>query len=99
MSITRKAIEEDRAHVLICCTTTPVSLAIIDTVTAAKVTNISMGAATSVASPASTRPFTYKTPISEVFHVQWRFPKEENQRSCSASGYIANASREIQRSR
>ncbi|MDA9433610.1 ABC transporter substrate-binding protein [Bradyrhizobium sp. CCBAU 51627] len=65
LSIARKAIEEDRAHVVICCTTTPASLAIIDTVTAAKVTNISMGAATSVASPASSRPFTYKTPISD----------------------------------
>ena len=38
----RKLITEDRAHVVICCTTTPTSMAILETVTQAKVPNISL---------------------------------------------------------
>jgi branched-chain amino acid transport system substrate-binding protein len=41
VSLTRKAIEEDKAQVIVCCTTTPSSMAIIDTVSAAKITMIS----------------------------------------------------------
>src|SRR5580698_2604131 len=42
VSLTRKAIEEDKAHIVVCCTTTPGSMAIIDTVSSAKVAMISM---------------------------------------------------------
>src|SRR6266540_2531103 len=65
VNLTRKAIEEDRAHVVVCCTTTPGSLAIIDTVNAAKVTMISMASSAAIVKPASTRPFTFKTPTSD----------------------------------
>ena len=65
VSLTRKAIEEDKAHVVVCCTTTPGSMAIIDTVNAAKVTMISMASAAAIVEPASVRPFTFKTPTSD----------------------------------
>lgn len=55
VSLTRKAVEEDRAHVVVCCTTTPGSLAIIDTVNAAKVTMISMASSAAIVEPASAR--------------------------------------------
>jgi branched-chain amino acid transport system substrate-binding protein len=70
VSLTRKAIEEDRAHVVVCCTTTPGSLAIIDTVNAAKVTMISMASSAAIVEPASVRPFTFKTPTSDKLMLQ-----------------------------
>lgn len=70
VSLTRKAIEEDRAHVVVCCTTTPGSLAIIDTVNAAKITMISMASSAAIVEPASARPFTFKTPTSDKLMLQ-----------------------------
>jgi branched-chain amino acid transport system substrate-binding protein len=70
VSLTRKAIEEDKAHVVVCCTTTPGSMAIIDTVSAAKVTMISMASSLSIVEPASARPFTFKTPTSDKLMLQ-----------------------------
>ena len=70
VSLTRKAIEEDKVHVVVCCTTTPGSMAIIDTVSAAKVTMISMASSLSIVEPASARPFTFKTPTSDKLMIQ-----------------------------
>jgi branched-chain amino acid transport system substrate-binding protein len=70
VSLTRKAIEEDQVHVVVCCTTTPSSMAIIDTVSAAKVTMISMASSATIIEPASSRPFTFKTPISDKLMLQ-----------------------------
>ncbi len=70
VSLTRKAIEEDKVHVVVCCTTTPGSMAIIDTVSAAKVTMISMASSVAIIEPASARPFTFKTPTSDKLMIQ-----------------------------
>jgi branched-chain amino acid transport system substrate-binding protein len=70
VSLTRKAIEEDKADVVVCCTTTPGSMAIIDTVSASKVTMISMASSLSIVEPASARPFTFKTPTSDRLMIQ-----------------------------
>jgi branched-chain amino acid transport system substrate-binding protein len=70
VSLVRKAIEEDRAHVVICCTTTPSSLAVIDTINAAKVTMISMASSAAIIEPVSTRPFSFKTPTSDKLMLQ-----------------------------
>lgn len=70
VSLTRKAIEEDKVHVVVCCTTTPGSMAIIDTVNAAKITMISMASSATIIEPASARPFTFKTPTSDKLMLQ-----------------------------
>ena len=70
VSLTRKAIEEDKVHVVVCCTTTPGSMAIIDSVSAAKITMISMASSATIIEPASSRPFTFKTPISDKLMLQ-----------------------------
>jgi branched-chain amino acid transport system substrate-binding protein len=70
VSLTRKAIEEDKAHVVVCCTTTPSSMAIIDTVNAAKITMISMASSAAIIDPVSARPFTFKTPTSDKLMLQ-----------------------------
>ncbi|MDA9433578.1 ABC transporter substrate-binding protein [Bradyrhizobium sp. CCBAU 51627] len=70
VSLTRKAIEEDKAHVVVCCTTTPSSMAILDTVKAAKITMISMASNAAIVEPASERPFTFKTPTSDKLMLQ-----------------------------
>ncbi|WP_219682007.1 ABC transporter substrate-binding protein [Bradyrhizobium canariense] len=70
VSLTRKAIEEDKAHVVVCCTTTPSSMAILDTVKAAKITMISMASNAAIVEPAADRPFTFKTPTSDKLMLQ-----------------------------
>lgn len=65
VSLARKGIEEDRADIIICCTTTPGSMAILETVKAAKVPQISMASAISIVEPAKDRPFTFSTSTSD----------------------------------
>ncbi|MEJ2288357.1 MAG: ABC transporter substrate-binding protein [Deinococcales bacterium] len=58
----RKLITEDNALAVICCTTSPESLAVIDTVQRAGVPNISIAASASIVQPASERHWIFKTP-------------------------------------
>lgn len=70
VSLTRKAIEEDKAHVVVCCTTTPSSMAILETISAAKTPMISMASSQAIIEPAAERPFTFKTPTSDRLMLQ-----------------------------
>ena len=65
----RKLITEDRAHVVICCTTTPTSMAILETVTQAKVPNISLALGQSVIEPVKDRKWVFKTPNTDQLQV------------------------------
>lgn len=58
----RKLITEDNALAVVCCTTSPESLAVIDTVQRAGVPNISLAASASIVQPASDRHWVFKTP-------------------------------------
>lgn len=65
----RKLITEDRAHVVICCSTTPTSMAILETVTQAKVPNISLALGQSVIEPVKERHWIFKTPSTDQLQV------------------------------
>ncbi|MCG7625159.1 ABC transporter substrate-binding protein [Epibacterium sp. Ofav1-8] len=65
VNLTRKLIEEDVAHVVICCTTTPASMAILDVVNEHKTPMISMASGSTIIEPASERYWTFKTTPSE----------------------------------
>ncbi len=58
----RKLITESGALAVICCTTSPESLAVIDTLQRAEVPNISIAASASIVQPASERHWVFKTP-------------------------------------
>jgi branched-chain amino acid transport system substrate-binding protein len=64
----RKLITEDRAHVVICCSTTPASMAILETITQAKVPNVSLALASTVIEPVKDRFWIFKTPSTD--HLQ-----------------------------
>ncbi len=65
----RKLITEDKVHVVICCTTTPNSMAIIETVTQAKVPNISLALGQTVIEPVKDRYWIFKTPSTDQLQV------------------------------
>lgn len=65
----RKLAGEDGAAVVICCTTTPASMAVLDTVKAAGVLNISMASAATVVEPVSERFWTFKTPMTDRMQI------------------------------
>jgi branched-chain amino acid transport system substrate-binding protein len=65
----RKLITEDHVHVVICCTTTPTSMAILETVTQAKVPNISLALGQSVIEPVKDRFWIFKTPSTDQLQV------------------------------
>jgi len=67
----RKLAQEDRAHVILCCTTTPSSLAVNKVVAQEAVPNISLASAVSVIKPASERRFTFKTPITDQLMIDY----------------------------
>jgi branched-chain amino acid transport system substrate-binding protein len=61
----KKAIEEDRVAALICCTQSGTSLAIKNTVQAAKVPMISMAASVKIVEPVKDSFWVFKTPQSD----------------------------------
>ncbi|HEX7023148.1 MAG TPA: ABC transporter substrate-binding protein [Trueperaceae bacterium] len=61
----RRLIEQEKVHAVICCTTSPVSLAILDTVQSAGVPNISLAAAVSIIEPVAERHWVFKTPQTD----------------------------------
>ena len=60
-----RLIQEEDVHVVICCTISANSLAIIDTVQEAGVPNISMAAAANIIEPVSERQWVFKTPQTD----------------------------------
>ncbi len=65
VNATRKLIQEDRVHLVICCTTTPASLAVNKVIEEERVPNLSLAAAASVIEPAHAHRFTFKTPLTD----------------------------------
>ncbi|MBR1217526.1 ABC transporter substrate-binding protein [Bradyrhizobium sp. U87765 SZCCT0131] len=65
----RKLITEDKVHVVICCTTTPTSMAILETIAQAQVPNISLALAASVIEPVQDRKWVFKTPSTDQLQV------------------------------
>jgi branched-chain amino acid transport system substrate-binding protein len=67
----RKLIQDDKVDVVVCCTTTPSSLAINKTVEDAKVTTISMSAGAAVVEPVSEKRYMFKTPITDRLMINY----------------------------
>jgi branched-chain amino acid transport system substrate-binding protein len=61
----KRLIEEERVVAVVCCTTSPGSLAIIQTVQSARVPNISLAAAASIIEPVEQRRWIFKTPQTD----------------------------------
>src|SRR5690606_4816929 len=60
-----RLIQEEDVHVVICCTISANSLAIIDTVQEAGVPNISLAAAANIIEPVEERYWVFKTPQTD----------------------------------
>ncbi|MGA0571913.1 ABC transporter substrate-binding protein [Variovorax sp. VNK109] len=61
----RKLIQEDKVHVVLCCTTTPNSMAILNTIAEARTPNISMALASAIVEPVAERRFVFKTAVTD----------------------------------
>ena len=61
----RKFISETKAAAVLCCTTTPESMAILDTVQRSKVPNVSLASAYTVTEPVDKRHWIFKTPPTD----------------------------------
>lgn len=67
----RKLIQDDQVHMVICCTTTPSSLAIAKVVEEGGVTAMSMSASATVVEPAAEKTFMFKTPITDRLMINY----------------------------
>lgn len=67
----RKLIQEDKVDVVICCTTTPSSLAVAKVVEDAKTTTISMSSGAAVVEPVNERRYMFKTPITDRLMINY----------------------------
>lgn len=61
----KRLIEEERVAAVVCCTTSPASLAIIGTLQGAGVPNISLAAAVQIIEPVDQRRWIFKTPQTD----------------------------------
>lgn len=67
----RKLIQEDKVHLVVCCTTTPASLAVNSVIEAERTPNLSLASAASVIEPADQHKFTFKTPLTDRIMVDY----------------------------
>jgi branched-chain amino acid transport system substrate-binding protein len=67
----RKLIQDDQVHIVICCTTTPSSLAIAKVVEEAAVTAIAMAASASVVEPVAEKQYMFKTPLTDRLMINY----------------------------
>jgi branched-chain amino acid transport system substrate-binding protein len=65
----RKLVAEDRVHLVICCSTTPASMAILETINSSAVPNISVASAATIIEPAAERKWTFKTPTTDRLQI------------------------------
>lgn len=65
VSLVRQLIEDDGVAALVCCATSPISLAAIDIVQSAGVPMISLGAAATIANPVEEREYIFKTAVPD----------------------------------
>lgn len=65
VSLVKRLIEDDGVAALVCCTTSPITLAAIDTAQSAGVPMISLGAAATIAHPVEEREFIFKTAVPD----------------------------------
>lgn len=65
----KRLIEEDRVAAVVCCTISPNSMAILETVQGAQVPNISVAAAASIVTPAGERHWVFKTPQNDALMI------------------------------
>ncbi len=65
VSLVKQLIESDGVAAIICCTTSPISLAVLDTVQQAGVPMVSLGAAATIANPVDERHWIFKTAVPD----------------------------------
>jgi branched-chain amino acid transport system substrate-binding protein len=65
----KQLIDQENVHAVVCCTVSPNSLAIIETVQGDEVPNISLAAAAQVVEPAAERTWVFKTPQNDALMV------------------------------
>lgn len=67
---TTRLIEQDRVPVVICCTTSGATLAVVDTVTRAQVPLVSLATAAAIASPVEERRWVFKIPWNDSMVIE-----------------------------
>ncbi|TAJ58837.1 MAG: ABC transporter substrate-binding protein [Variovorax sp.] len=65
VNLVRKLIQEDGAAMVVCCTTTPSSLAVAKVSEEGQTPTISMAASASVVEPPAEKRYTFKTPVTD----------------------------------
>jgi branched-chain amino acid transport system substrate-binding protein len=65
----KQMIDRENVHAVVCCSVSPNSLAIIETVQGDEVPNISLAAAAQIVEPASEREWVFKTPQNDALMI------------------------------
>jgi branched-chain amino acid transport system substrate-binding protein len=66
----RRLIQEDKVHLVVCCTTTPSSLAILDILTSSKTPSITLAAAASAVEPVAGRKYVFKASATDRLMIE-----------------------------
>ncbi len=67
----KRLIDEERVAAVVCCTTSPASLAVIQTVQTSRVPNISLAAAATIIEPVGQRKWIFKTPQTDRLMIDF----------------------------
>lgn len=66
----KQMIDRENVHAVVCCTVSPNSLAILETVQGDEVPNISLAASAQIVEPAAEKEWIFKTPQNDVLMVE-----------------------------
>ncbi|CAN5733754.1 ABC transporter substrate-binding protein [soil metagenome] len=65
----KQMIDQENVHAVVCCTVSPNSLAIIETIDGDEVPNISLAASAQIVEPAAEREWVFKTPQNDALMI------------------------------
>lgn len=65
----KQLVDREDVHAVVCCTVSPNSLAVVETVQAAETPNISLAASAMIVEPADEKPWVFKTPQNDALMV------------------------------
>lgn len=66
----RRLVEEDQVHFVICCTTTPSSLGVLQTLTASKTPSMTLAAAVTAVEPTADRRYVFKASATDKMMIE-----------------------------
>lgn len=88
----RRLINEDQVHFVVCCTTTPSSLAVVDTLQNATLPSVTLAVAVATIEPVDQRKYAFKASVTDRMVMQAMLDEVQRRQFTQVAGVFADDS-------